>query len=46
MLEDPSTTGQWVDVSILIMTTSCELGAKVYPLIMAIGIFKALIKYV
>jgi hypothetical protein len=39
----PPTTAQWIDTSIAIMDTSKDLGSKVYPLIMGMGLVRTII---
>jgi hypothetical protein len=39
----PPTTAQWIDTSIEIMNISKDLGSKVYPLIMSIGLVRTII---
>jgi hypothetical protein len=39
----PPTTAQWIDTSIEIMNISKNLGSKVYPLIMGIGLARTII---
>ena len=45
-LQSEPTLTDWIDVSIFILDTSMNIGAKIYPLIFAINICKMIVNVV